>query len=57
MRTAILALALVAASGSAWACPAHPQQTAGNDQVVASSGNQAPSTPIPPRQSQGGGKS
>jgi hypothetical protein len=60
MRMALLALALAAMSGAAWACPMHNQQTAGNDQqVVASSGNQqqAPSTPIPRKQSQDDGKS
>jgi hypothetical protein len=42
---------LASAATAAWACPM--QQTAGKGQVVASSGGQAQSTPIP-RRSQAG---
>jgi hypothetical protein len=51
MRMTILALAIgfAAASGPAWACPMH-EQTASNDQVIASSNGKASSTPIPRRQ-------
>lgn len=58
MRIAALALALgfAVASSAAWACQMH-EQTASNGQVVASGNNQAPSTPIPKKQSQEDGKS
>ncbi|MFO1073139.1 MAG: hypothetical protein U1E17_10800 [Geminicoccaceae bacterium] len=53
MRTILFLLAILAlaGTGTAWACPM--QQSASNDQVVANSGDQAPSTPIPPRSEDG----
>lgn len=45
----LLAAAALAGTGTAWACPM--QQTASKSQTVASSSEQAPSTPIPAKSS------